>query len=186
MDDTLRLHSRVLGLRQFRGKHTGENQAKHFWDIIETYQITEKISYFTLDNASNNNTAVQHIAKYLHELGHKFNPTQRRLRCFGHIINLTVKAFHWRTNADAFEIEINSHQQLQHESEELEAFRQKGPLGKLHDIITWISRSPQRGDRFEEKVKQVLGPNTKALALIPGNSTWWGGDYNSLTLAFDL
>lgn len=186
MDENLRLHSTVLGLRQFRGRHTGENQAKHFWNIIKTYQITEKISYFTLDNASNNDTAVQHIAKYLHELGQEFNPTQCRLRCFGHIINLTVKAFLWGTDADAFEIEINSHQVLQHETEELEAWWQKGPLSKLHNIITWISRSPKRRDRFEEKVQQILGPNTKVLALIHGNTTRWGGDYNSLTRAFDL
>ena len=52
--------------------------------------------------------------------------------------------------------------------------------------VSWISRSPQRRDRFEEKVIQVLGPNTKALALIQGNTTRWGRDYNSLTRAFDL
>ena len=33
---------------------------------------------------------------------------------------------------------------------------------------------------------QALGPNTKALALIHGNTPRWGGDYNSLTRAFDL
>lgn len=186
MDQTLRLHSTVLGMRRFKGRHTGENQAKHFWDIIKTYQITANIGYFTLDNASNNDTALKYIAKHLQELGLEFNPTQRRLRCFGHIINLTVKALLWGINADAFELEINSHRELQHETEELEAWRQKGPLGKLHNIITWISRSPQRRDRFEEKVLQALGPNTKALALIHGNTTRWGGDYNSLTRAFDL
>jgi len=78
-------------------------------------------------------------------------------------------------DADAFEIEINSHRKLHHESEELEAWHQKGPLGKLHNIISWISRSPQRRDQFEEKVQQVLGPNTKASALIQGNTTRWGG-----------
>ena len=69
MEQTLKLHSTGLGMKRFRGRHTGENQAKHFWDIIKTYQITEKIGYFTLDNASINDTALQHIAKYLHEKG---------------------------------------------------------------------------------------------------------------------
>jgi len=58
MDDTLKLHSTVLGLRRFRGRHTGENQAKDFWDIVKTYQITEKIGYCTLNNATNNDTAL--------------------------------------------------------------------------------------------------------------------------------
>ena len=93
MDHTLNLHSTVLRLWGFRGRHTGENQAKHFWDLVKTYQITGKIGYFTLDNASNNNTALQYISKYLHELGIGFNLIKRRLRCFGQIINLTVKAF---------------------------------------------------------------------------------------------
>ena len=156
MDENLRLHSTVLGLRRFRGRHTGENQAKHFWDIIKTYQITEKIGYLTLDNTSNNDTALQHIAKYLPELGQEFNPTQRRLHWFGHIINLIVKAFLWRTDADVFEIEINSHKVLRRETEELEAWRRNGPLGKLHNIITWISRSPQGRVRSGEKVQQIL------------------------------
>jgi len=136
MDQTLRLHSTVLGMRRFKGRHTGENQAKHFWDIIKTYQITANIGYFTLDNASYNDTALKYSAKHLQELGLEFNPTQRRLRCFGHIINLTVKALLWGINTDAFELEINSHRELQDETEELEAWRQKGPLGKLHNIIT--------------------------------------------------
>lgn len=186
MDQGLRLHSTVLGLRRFRGRHTGENQAKHFWDIVKAYKITDKIGYFTLDNATNNDTALQHISQHLHDLGIDFNPVQRRLRCFGHVINLVVKAFLWGTNSVAFEAEINSHQEMQQEAEELEAWRRRGPLGKLHNIITWISRSPQRRDRFEEKVQHLLGADTKALALIQGNTTRWEGDYDSLTRAFEL
>jgi len=186
MDHTLNLHSTVLGLQRFRGRHTGENQAKHFWDIVKTYQITEKIGYFTLDNATNNDTALQYISKYLHDLGIEFNPIKRRLRCFGHIINFTVKAFLWGTNSEAFEMETESHRELQEETAELEAWRQKGPLGKLYNIITWITRSPQRRDRFEEKVIHALGTDTKALALVPGNTTRWGSDYDALTRTFDL
>ena len=61
MDHTVRLHGTVLGLRRFRGRHTGENPAKHFWDIVKTYQITEIIGYFTLDNATNNDTAIKTV-----------------------------------------------------------------------------------------------------------------------------
>jgi len=183
---TLRLHSTVLGLQRFRGRHTGENQAKHFWDIVNAYKITNKIGYFTLDNATNNDTALEHIAKHLQDVGIAFNPVQRRLRCFGYVINLVVKAFLWGTNSAAFEAEINSHHKIEQEAEELEAWRQKGPLGKLHNIITWISRSTQRRERFEEKVQHLHGMGTKALGLIRGNTTWCGGDHNSLTRAFEL
>ena len=136
MDQSLCLHSTVLGLRRFRRRHTGENQAKHFGNIVKAYKITQKIGYFTRDNATNNNTALQHISKHLQDLGIECNRIQRRLRCFGHMINLVVKAFLLGTNSAAFEAEINSHQEMQQEAAELEAWRRQGPLGKLHNIVT--------------------------------------------------
>jgi len=33
------LQSSVLGMKHFRGHHTGENQARHFWDVVETYHL---------------------------------------------------------------------------------------------------------------------------------------------------
>ena len=73
------------------------------------------------------------------------------------------------------------------EVEKLQAWRRKGPLGKLHNIITWICRTPQRRDRLEEKVRQNQAVGAlKALSLIHGNDTRWGGDYDSITQAFDL
>ena len=97
-----------------------------------------------------------------------------------------VKAFLWGTDTEAFESEIISYQQREWKVEELETWRRKGPLGKLHNIIVWISRSPQRRDRFAARVKQSLGPSTKALSLINGNSTRWRGDYDSLKRALEL
>ena len=39
---------------------------------------------------------------------------------------------------------------------------------------------------FMQAIPARVIPNTKALALIHGNTTRWGGDYNSLTRALDL
>src|SRR5436190_1585468 len=58
--------------------------------VIEGYKLIDRISYFALDNASSNDTCVREIlAKLRPDLDYK----NRRLRCFGHIINLAVKAF---------------------------------------------------------------------------------------------
>jgi len=73
-------------MRRFYGQHTGENQANCFFNIIKPYEINDKIEYFTLDNASNNGTTMQHIAKQLMEEGISFDPIEHRLRCFGHVI----------------------------------------------------------------------------------------------------
>ena len=71
---------------------------------------------------------------------------------------------------ETFDSEINSYQELNKEAEELEAWRRKGPLGKLHNILVWITCTPQRREKFEAKVKQLL-PGSKALTLIRGNLT---------------
>ena len=88
-----KLHGTLLGLRRFHGSHSCINQAEHFWEVIKFYELETKIRYLTLDNASNNDTALVQIAAYLADHRIKFNPVERRLRCFGHRINLVVKAF---------------------------------------------------------------------------------------------
>lgn len=67
----------------------------------------------------------------------------------------------------------------------VEAWRQKGPLGTLHNILSWITRIPQRWEKFNAIVKQLL-LGSKVLRLIRGNLTRWSGDYLSLTRAFTL
>jgi len=95
LDSNQNLKSTVLGIRRFPGPHTGENPAKHFWDIITPYNIELKIGYFTLDNVSNNDTALQHISSSLTAINIPFNPIHRRLRRSRHTLNLVVKAFLW-------------------------------------------------------------------------------------------
>lgn len=85
------LHGLLLALRRFHGSHNGDNQVAHFWEVAKNFQITGKIGYFTLDNASNIDSALVKIASLLSEIGIAFDPINRRLRCFGHVINLVVK-----------------------------------------------------------------------------------------------
>ena len=139
LDSNYKLQSTVIGMRRFHGRHTGENLAACFLEVLQPYSMTEKIGYFTLDNARNNDTALQHIRRYLNERDISFDPVQRRLHCFGHVINLVVKTFLWGSDAEVFEAQIAAYQDLQNEAEELEAWRQREPLGKLHNIINWIS-----------------------------------------------
>jgi hypothetical protein len=37
-------------------------------------------------------------------------------------------------------------------------WRQKGPISKLYNVIYWINRSPQRRERFEELLLQLIKP----------------------------
>jgi len=103
IDSDYKLQSTVIGMRRFNGRHTGENLAACFLEIVEPYSIIDKIGYFTLDNASNNDTVLYHIAQHLKEQDITFNPVQRRLCCFGHVINLVVKSFLWESDVKVFE-----------------------------------------------------------------------------------
>ena len=51
----------TLGFQRLQGLHSGANQADLIWKILEAYQLTEKLGYFTMDNASNNDTTLAKI-----------------------------------------------------------------------------------------------------------------------------
>ena len=66
--------------------YTSTNIVAEILDIIETYQIQDKIGYFRLDNAENNDTSKKIIGV---ELG--FVGKARLGSCFSHILNLCQK-----------------------------------------------------------------------------------------------
>lgn len=114
-----KVKSTVLGLRRFKGRHTGENHALHFWSIICDYNLMQKIGYFNLNNATNNDSVLRHIKIYLKGINIEFDIIGRRLRCIGHVINLVVKVLLWGEDPDAFEQDICTLQVLRREEEEL-------------------------------------------------------------------
>jgi hypothetical protein len=86
LDPQARLHTALLSLHRFLGSHTGLNQADHFWTTLEEYEIHHLVGKFNVDNASNNDTALQEIARRLQAEGYpSFDPVKDRLRCFGHV-----------------------------------------------------------------------------------------------------
>jgi len=183
-----KLHGTLIGLRRFHGAHTGINQAEHFWEVIKFYELETKIGYFTLHNASNNDTALVQIAAYLAQRNIKFNPRERRLRCFGHVINLVVKAFLWGVNTEVLEGlgNFDAPEDEEQEIQELLEWRKQGSMGKLRNICVWICRTPQRRDSFKSKVQSHGGVSGESNLPIVGSITRWGGDYDSLKRAFLL
>jgi hypothetical protein len=145
--------------------------------VAQEYKIEGNIGYFTLDNATNNGTTMRCIAMKLLELGIEFDPAKCRLHCFDHIVNLIAKAFLCGNDPETFEMEADSIHSNGHEEAELELWRKRGPLGKLCNVIVWIGPSPQRRDKFDDKLKQLY-PATKAVALVHGSETRRGGDYD--------
>jgi hypothetical protein len=150
--------------------------------VTQEYNIERNLGYFTLDDATNNESTKRCIATKLGDHDIKFDPVKRRLRCLSHIVNLVVKVFLWGDDPETFEHEVNSICNRGDEEAELDLWRKRGPLGKFHNIIVWIGQSLQRQDKLEERVKQ-LHPETTATALAHGIETRWRGDHNELVSA---
>ena len=100
-----------------------------------------------LDNISSNDICVY---KILAKLQPNLYLEKRRLYCFGHIVNLTTKAFLFGKDPEAFEAEADSYIHFQQEEKELEAWRRLGPIGKLHNVVRYIQKTPQRREAFLE------------------------------------
>jgi hypothetical protein len=116
----------VLGLPELTESHTGRNIAAEIIKVIREYGIGHKLGYFTLDNASNNDSSMEWIGQEF-----EFEWKQRRVRCIGHIINLVVRALLFGKD-DKLEQQFydGDHTAVS----EHEEWRKRGPVGKLHNF----------------------------------------------------
>lgn len=191
------LQHSLLGLRRLLGAHSGENQGSTVWLIVKDYQIDNSLGYFTLDNASNNVTALRFIQTQINNQSDTISEgsqlstntlsthTSRYVRCYGHVLNLVVKVFLY--GRKSLHLLCTGEKQLvERTNAQIERWRKIGPLGKLRNITVWIHGSPQRRDEFCQSVKTILGNSTQARSLILGNVTRWTGDYDGLERALKL
>ena len=82
----------TIRIPKLLGEHSGENMAETLLQVLNEYDIYNKIGYIVVDNASSNDTMIEALEISLQQLGIPFDQS-RRLRCNGHIINLLVLAF---------------------------------------------------------------------------------------------
>lgn len=145
------------------------------------------IGYFVTDNAPNNDTAIEALLKHFFPGMTEQRRRARRLRCLGHVLNLSAKAFLFGTEYDAFERDVENvvYRDL---VKELKLWRKRGPVGKLHNIIIFITRSPQRRGKFAE----IRGLNSEEkgdfdhLNLVIDNATRWNSLYSMIERSLKL
>ncbi|OWT43020.1 restless-like transposase [Pochonia chlamydosporia 170] len=155
-------------------RHFGSTIGGEVLDVLHALGVSrEKIGYFTLDNAENNDTAMEVIGA---ELG--FNGRLRRGRCMGHTINLSAKALLFGRNTDAFEQQLSGAEALS--DAEYARWRRKGPVGKLHNIVVDVRVTHRLIYLFKEVQREEIDRATtlklrskKPLKLIIDNDTRW-------------
>ncbi|KAF5698483.1 hat family dimerization, partial [Fusarium mundagurra] len=150
------LQSRFLALKRVLGSHGGENLGPVLQSVIEDFAISETLGYLTADNADSCDGAVTELfcglsaaesaTDEISELS-----AQRRIRCVNHQINLIATGFLGGSKKEALR-KLDPHSEeyksLLEEIKFLEDWRQSSAIQRLHNLMSWIRRSPQRRERF--------------------------------------
>lgn len=164
------LQSLVVGIKELGGQHSGENMAEAIMEFIREYGIASKVGYFVMDNASNMNTMIDQISDDLErEFKVYYDPLPHRLRCLGHIINLAVMEFLIGKRP------LTTSAYLGPSIEQIEQWRKRGAIGKLHNIVMYVTWTPQRLRTFTDL--------TDGLRLRRDNDTRWNSWYKMVETA---
>jgi hypothetical protein len=60
--------------------HSGANVSKILIENIDKYGICMKLGWFAVDNATNNDTAIETVANSIDPLGEKWKPIEHQVR----------------------------------------------------------------------------------------------------------
>ncbi|KAI8416722.1 hypothetical protein FOFC_03035 [Fusarium oxysporum] len=120
--------------------------------------------------------AFKQIHRLLRRYDIQYDPKVHRLRCQGQIINLAAKTFLFVTDNEKLERDDSDlhNVTLKH----IEAWRKKGPLGRLHNFVVYIQRSVQRSQKF-----LAISHNRR---LARDNDTRWSSWHTMLRAALNL
>jgi hypothetical protein len=203
IDRNLEYQDRLLALRQQQGTHSGENIAYTVEQVLREWGIEERVGATITDNATNNDACLGSLYPRLSPRFSEADIKHRRLRCFGHILNLVAKAFLYGNEPDIFEADIpeqqyqeQEQQGQEQEQQSLDYWRKRGPVGKLHNTVKFIRSSPQRIEAFRKIARDVddaSGPDGFSLSeaskleleLKQNNSTRWNSTYLMIKRAWE-
>jgi hypothetical protein len=90
--------------------------------VIKYYEFQDRLGYFVLDNVSLDDACVREVLKNLRP---DLDEKQRRLRCFGRVINLAAKVFLFGKEPKVYE--TNSYSLPGQEEKDLNNRRKLGP-----------------------------------------------------------
>jgi hypothetical protein len=177
--------SRLLAFKRQIGSHAGENIAYTIRNVVRDWGIDGKLGVSICDNAASNDVCLRNLYTTLDASITRADTEARRMRCFGHILNLVAQAFLYGDDAASFELQSEAYDMLERVEEDLEHWRAKGPVGKLHNIVKFIRASPQRTEAFKAHAREqeevdtykLAEESTTELEVIQNNATRWNSTY---------
>ena len=93
MDKSFKVRSIIFGIKRLFGLHSGYNIVQLLIDVMKIYSFQKRLRFCVIDNASNNNTALTTIERYLATCGVIWSGKDHCLCCFGHVVSLIANAF---------------------------------------------------------------------------------------------
>lgn len=176
--------SRLLALRRQFGPHSGENLADTLFSVVDQWGIRAQVGTVLSDNASTNDSCLWYFYRQFEPSFNETDIKARRMRCYGHVLNLVARSFLFGKDADSFELESDINGMRGLEERDLQHWRSKGPIGKLHNLVKFIRSSPQRSEHFkriahEQDYEEYLlcEESTAELEVIMDNETRWNSTY---------
>ncbi|KAI1525094.1 Tfo1 transposase, partial [Pyrenophora tritici-repentis] len=101
---------------------------------LEEYGIQSRVGWHTGDNATSNDTCLEHLETLLRTKHNvKFTAKERRIRCIGHIINLSLQAFLLASSKEALTAALDAVTDVM--GEEL--------LAEFSSVLTSRQRNPR-------------------------------------------
>ena len=176
----LELKTLLLGLPVI-SNHSGTEQARVLRILFKDYGIDhDKLGWFVLDNATNNDTTLEKLSKSI-----PFDPRKMRLRCAGHIINLAAHSVLYGQDSSKLESKLR---QDQSDVSRLELWRQRGPVGKLHNLVFHITRLTRRSAIFAKCQEDhlLLADHDKIYLLVRDGGVRWNSTYMMIERAIKL
>lgn len=162
----------LIGVREIFGAHSGENFAAIVHTVLKEYDISANLGFIVADNATSNDTLCKELAKMIRQTGSVvWNPDMHRLRCIAHIIQLAVAAFLNRHHEESMKESRESDGNWDLTARGRARWRLCGAIGKLHNIVVYITRTPRRMQKFRN-----LPNNHQRLSLRRDNATRWNYD----------
>ncbi|KAH7471544.1 hypothetical protein FOMA001_g13499 [Fusarium oxysporum f. sp. matthiolae] len=156
-------NSRLLAFKRQIGSHAGENIAYTIRNVVRDWGIDCKLGVSICDNAASNDVCLRNLYTTLDASITRADTEARRMRCFGHILNLVAQAFLYGDDAASFELQSEAYDMLEQ----------------------FIRASPQRTEAFKAHAREqeevdtykLAEESTTELEVIQNNATRWNSTY---------
>jgi hypothetical protein len=108
--------------------------------VLRHYKLKKSFGNAITNNASKNAACLDLLGDELF-----IDTRKRHVRCIGYVINLVAQQVLFGSDVESFEDSISDVIAVE---VKLHAWRQKGPIGRLHNLIRYICASSERRALF--------------------------------------